>query len=246
MDASSILRELLGKNATNSRRVRELREGDGKRMGRALEDLLGVRDDDEPSVSSRQPRRAPAPRQEPRERPKQQPAPSSRPSGGLLDDLLGGIFGGERRQQPQATPKREERQERQRPELVPRRRPRPSSGRQQQAVFLIRAMCNAAKVDGDIDRAEQDAILDRLGNDVTEEELDFVRQELRTPLQVKQFCRSVPEELAEQVYGFSVMAMKVDTLKEAAYLGRLAQGLDLDPRVCDRLHDKVGAPHLFC
>ena len=123
-------------------------------------------------------------------------------------------------------------------------RRRPSREERHQAVFLIRAMCNAAKVDGDIDRNEQDAILGRLG-EVTQEELDFVRKELASPLDMKLFCRSVPEELAEQVYGFSVMAIQLDTLREAAYLGGLAIGLDLDPSVCNQLHQKVGAPSLF-
>ena len=105
-------------------------------------------------------------------------------------------------------------------------------------------MCNAAKVDGAVDRQEQDAILGRLGN-VTKEELDFVRKELNSPLDVTQFCRSVPDDLSEQVYAFSVMAIQLDTLKEAAYLGRLAQGLSMDEGTCNSLHAKVGAPSLY-
>ena len=105
-------------------------------------------------------------------------------------------------------------------------------------------MCHAAKVDGSVNRQEQDAILGRLG-DVTEEELGFVRKELDAPLDVTQFCRSVPDDLAESVYAFSMMAIQLDTLKGAAYLGRLAQGLHLDGRTCEALHSKVGAPILF-
>jgi uncharacterized membrane protein YebE (DUF533 family) len=105
-------------------------------------------------------------------------------------------------------------------------------------------MCHAAKVDGAVDRQEQEAILGRLG-DVTEEGLDFVRKELDSPLDVDQFCRSVPVDLVEQVYAFSIMAIQLDTLKEAAYLGRLAQGLGVDERTCNALHSKVGAPSLY-
>ncbi len=132
-----------------------------------------------------------------------------RRSGGLLEDLLGGVLGrGKRSAQPAPAPE------------PPRQSPRdrqPSQEQQEQAVFLIRAMCHAAKVDGSVDRQEQDAILGRLG-DVTEEELDFVRKELEAPLDVTQFCRSVSDDLAESVYAFSIMAIELDTLKEAAYL----------------------------
>ena len=109
---------------------------------------------------------------------------------------------------------------------------------------LIRAMCNAAKVDGDIDRTEQDAILGRLG-DVSRDEIDFVRRELGSPLDIDGFCDSVPDELAQHAYAFSVMAIKIDTISEAAYLGRLGAGLELDTGVCNDIHEQVGAPCIY-
>jgi uncharacterized membrane protein YebE (DUF533 family) len=41
------------------------------------------------------------------------------------------------------------------------------------------------------------------------------------------------------------MAIKLDTLNEAAYLGRLAAGLELDTKTCNQVHKKVGAPCLY-
>ncbi len=236
MDATSILREILGGNATNSGRIRDIQRDQGgrSRIAEPLEDLLGVHNDDDvrPQSGSRSPQRERevAPTQGPRQR---QSVPKWR-SGGLPEDLLGGLIGkGKRSSQPAPEPPRQRQRER-----------RPSQEQQEQAVFLIRAMCHAAKVDGSVDRQEQDAILGRL-DEVTEEELNFVRKEFNSPLDVTQFCRSVPDDLAEQVYAFSVMAIKLDTLKEAAYLGRLAQGLQVDERTCNRLHAKVGAPSLY-
>ncbi len=238
MDTVKILKGILGGNATRSKRIESVRgtsEAERESMGRSLEDMLGVGRGGSETNQSRS-RRTREPQRRPEREPQRAPAPRAqeppRRSGNPLEDLLGGILGGGRRRQ---TP----------PVTSPRRAPqRPNREAQAEAVFLIRAMCNAAKVDGEIDRQEQDAILSRLG-DVTEEELEFVRSELKAPLNVTAFCRSVPEELAEQVYGFSVMALNLDTLEEAAYLGRLAQGLRLDERTCNRLHDQVRAPQLF-
>ena len=150
--------------------------------------------------------------------------------GSQLEDLLG--VGGKppaRKPAPRAQPPR--RQRHREPEKDP-------------ATILIRAMCNAAKVDGDIDRAEQDAILGRLG-EVSQDEIDFVRSELNSPLDLEDFCDSVPETLAEQAYAFSVLAIKLDNLNEAAYLGRLASGLELESKTCNEIHKQVGAPCLY-
>ena len=108
----------------------------------------------------------------------------------------------------------------------------------------IRAMCNAAKVDGKIDRNEQDAILDRLG-DVGRAEIDFVRRELNAPLDLEDYCDTVPDDLAPQAYAFSVLAIKLDTLNEAAYLGRLAAALEIEPKTCNEIHQQLGAPSLY-
>lgn len=108
-----------------------------------------------------------------------------------------------------------------------------------QATILIRAMCNAAKADGQVDQQEQQNILERLG-DVDEQEANFVRQELSSPLDVAGFARSVPQEMGPQVYALSVMTVKVDTRQEVQYLTQLAQGLGLDQRTLDAIHQQVG------
>jgi uncharacterized membrane protein YebE (DUF533 family) len=156
-----------------------------------------------------------------------------------LEDLLG--IGKERRPSreriPDAEPVR-------RPDLAPRRRQARCEHETDDVATLIRAMCNAVKVDGEIDRAEQDTILKRIG-DVGREEIEFVRRELAAPLDLEQYCDTVPPHLNEKVYAFSVLAIKVDTLREAAYLGRLCSALELDPRTCNAIHEQHGAPCLF-
>ena len=95
------------------------------------------------------------------------------------------------------------------------------------AEILIRAMCNAAKADGQIDQSEIDAITSRLG-DIDEHEAAFLRRELQAPLDLEAFCDSVPRDLTQQAYAFSLLGMKLDTQREAQYLGAVAQEQELE------------------
>ena len=108
-----------------------------------------------------------------------------------------------------------------------------------EATLLIRAMCNAAKADGNVDQAEQEQILGKLG-DIDQAEADFLRKELSSPLDVAGFANSVPANLAPNVYALSVMTVKVDTQEEVAYLQQLAQGLNLDNNTLATIHKQLG------
>ena len=68
-----------------------------------------------------------------------------------------------------------------------------------QATIMIRGMINAAKSDGRLDREEQSNITGKLGN-VTQDEIDFINNELGQPLDVNKFVRSVPRGMGNQVY----------------------------------------------
>lgn len=113
-----------------------------------------------------------------------------------------------------------------------------------QAAIMIRAMINAAKADGQVDREEQQRILGKLGN-VTRDEIDFVRRELAQPLDLDDFIRSVPRGMEQQVYSVSLMAIDLDSNAEAQYLHKLAQGMGITPEVCNMIHEQFGAPVLY-
>lgn len=113
-----------------------------------------------------------------------------------------------------------------------------------QATLLIRAMINAAKSDGQLDKQEEQNILGKLG-DITQDELDFVRQELQTPLDVNAFVQSVPRGLEQQVYTISLMAIDLDANQEAQYLHQLAQGLNISQQMSNQIHQQMGAPVLY-
>ena len=113
-----------------------------------------------------------------------------------------------------------------------------------QATVLIRAMINAAKSDGKVDKEEGKNIIKQLG-DVSQAEMDFNRNEIAQPLDVHNFAHSVPKGLEQNVYALSLIAIDLDTNKEAKYLHQLAQCMDLSPQVCNQIHDKVGAPKIY-
>jgi len=115
---------------------------------------------------------------------------------------------------------------------------------QDEATLLVRAMVNAAKADGQVDKSEVQNIVSRLG-DVDRAEAEFLQRELEAPLDLQGFIRDVPRGQAQQVYAFSLMGMRLDTQQEAQYLGAVAQGLNLDPNVCNQIHAKLGAPEIF-
>jgi len=120
----------------------------------------------------------------------------------------------------------------------------PPAAAQNEATILIKAMLNAAKADGRFDDDEKEKVLGRLG-EVDQSEVDFIRKELATPLDVQAFVREVPRGLEQQTYAFSVMGINLDTQNEAQYLGQLAQGLGLDAQECNEINSQLGAPTIF-
>ena len=65
-----------------------------------------------------------------------------------------------------------------------------------QATLIIRGMVNAAKSDGRLDKEEQANITGKLGN-VTQDEIDFVNNELAQPLDVQGFINSIPRGMGK-------------------------------------------------
>jgi len=124
-------------------------------------------------------------------------------------------------------------------------RPEPEPQHHDAAMVMVRAMCNAAKADGQIDKQEIQNIVGRLGDEVDQNEAQFLKQELEAPVDLRGFLASVPEGLEQQVYAFSLMGMKLDTQQEAQYLAAVAEGLSLQPQVCNQIHAKLGAPEIF-
>ena len=76
------------------------------------------------------------------------------------------------------------------------------------------------------------------------EALNFVRSELRKPMDLEGLIRRVPSEpLAVQLYAASPLAIGMDTDAERQYLRRLAHGLRLEASVVLHVHQCLGEGH---
>lgn len=146
-------------------------------------------------------------------------------SGGGISDLLGAVLGGGDKAQE-----------------VPQEQ---RAAANDHAKILVKAMVNAAKSDGRIDAEEQENIVSKLGEEVSEGEIAFLKESFAEPLDVAAFARTVPSGLEQQVYFLSLTSIELDTQNEAQYLGQLAQAMNLDPDLCNHIHDHVKAPRIF-
>lgn len=111
-----------------------------------------------------------------------------------------------------------------------------------QAGLMLRAMIQSAKSDGRLDEAEQERILQTLGEDAEESDITFVRTQLAAPVDIPGLAADTPPAQAPQVYAMSLMSIRVDTDAERVYLRALAAELGLSPEMVGMLHTQMGAP----
>lgn len=113
------------------------------------------------------------------------------------------------------------------------------------AGLMLRAMIQAAKSDGDIDRAEQAKILETLGDDADAADRAFVQTQLAAAVDPVSLAADTPEAQRAQVYSASLMAIRVDTPAEAQYLDQLARAMELDESTVNILHMQMGLQPLY-
>ncbi|MBK0326771.1 tellurite resistance TerB family protein [Rhodobacteraceae bacterium F11138] len=113
------------------------------------------------------------------------------------------------------------------------------------AGLMLRAMIQAAKADGEIDRAEQDKIMETVGEDADAEDIAFLRAQLAAPVDVEALAADTPQALKAQVYSMSLMSIRVDTKGEAHYLDSLARALGLNQQMVNALHVQMGVQPLY-
>ncbi len=143
-----------------------------------------------------------------------QAAPQQQSGGGGLSDLLGGILGGAKSQGGsgggadlsdligsalnQFGHAEKAAQSGGQPRSFEEHSPGMVHGEAcEQATIMVRAMINAAKADGRVDKEEQKKILGKLGS-VTQDEIDFVNSEIAAPLDIQGFARSIPRGMENQ------------------------------------------------
>jgi uncharacterized membrane protein YebE (DUF533 family) len=115
---------------------------------------------------------------------------------------------------------------------------------EKQAELMLRAMIAAAKADGEIDAEERRKLTEHLG-DVSPEELELVKREMASQTSLEDLIAEVPEGMEQQIYLMSLLAIDLDHQAEAAYLDRLAKGLNISPQQANAIHEQLGVPALY-
>jgi uncharacterized membrane protein YebE (DUF533 family) len=159
--------------------------------------------------------------------------------GGLLKNL--GIGGGGGQQQ-QATQQRQQQQTEHRGTDLPTvtdHQGQHQTVSEEHAAVLVKAMCFAAKSDGNVDEKEIAAILGRLG-EVDNDEKEFVKRELSGPVNLEELLAAVPRGIEEDVYAASLLAIDSVSGAEAEYLQKLARGLGLTDAETSQIKAGVG------
>jgi uncharacterized membrane protein YebE (DUF533 family) len=110
---------------------------------------------------------------------------------------------------------------------------------EQNAKLMIRAMIQAAKADGEIDAEERAKIEEHLG-ELNAEERAFVEAELDAPVDPMRLATDAGDHMKAQIYATSLMAMRVDTMSEAAYLQELGDALQIPAETRERIHKSMG------
>ena len=111
------------------------------------------------------------------------------------------------------------------------------------AGLILTSMLNAAKADGQIDKAEFQKILGQAKEEGLDRETqEFIMAEIKKPIDLNGLCAKARHqpELAAQLYAASLLAIEVDTEAEQAYMQQLGQGLGLDRATLQQLHTMVG------
>ncbi len=111
------------------------------------------------------------------------------------------------------------------------------------AQIIVKAMINAAKADGKIDKSEIDKIIGKLDDDGLEQkEKDFFISEANKPMDLAAVVLSAGNkpDMAAQIYAASMLAIEVDTAAEQKYMQSLASGLGLDAQVVAYIDRTMG------
>lgn len=112
---------------------------------------------------------------------------------------------------------------------------------QQDALTLVRAMIAAAHADGLLDSEEREAILGRAREaGLDADALRRLESELRSPLSPERLLATARDGLAPEIYAASLLAIRIDTPAERAYLDALAGALGLDAAQREDVHRTLG------
>jgi len=122
-------------------------------------------------------------------------------------------------------------------------KPQEEQNLENDAQVIVKAMINAAKADGKIDKSEVDKIIGKLDDDGLEQkEKDFFISEANKPMDMDAVVASAANkpDMAAQIYAASMLAVEVDTVAEQRYMKKLASRLGLNDQVVAYIDRTMG------
>lgn len=112
---------------------------------------------------------------------------------------------------------------------------------QQDAMTLVRVMIAAAQADGNVDADERKAIVDSArGGGLDAASLAQLERELAMPIDLDRVLHTARDGLAEDLYTAALLAIRVDTPAERAWLEALRERSGLSAEKRDAIHQRVG------
>ena len=120
----------------------------------------------------------------------------------------------------------------------------PTPEQDETAGVMLKSMLQAAMSDGRIDAAEKEALFKNLG-DISKDEMAFVNDVMKAPVDPKALAREVPRGAEAQTYMMSLIAIDLDSDVEAQYLNKFAVALGLEERQVNQIHAQMDEPPLY-
>ena len=119
-----------------------------------------------------------------------------------------------------------------------------TAAQEEAARYLLAAMLEAAKSDGDIDASEKKALNDAM-EDASAEDKAFFQKILSRPIDIADIVKNLPEDMYEQAYAMSLLAIDLNNQAEAQHLHNLATAMNMSKTAVNAIHKQMGEPALY-
>ncbi|MEM9211905.1 MAG: DUF533 domain-containing protein [Pseudomonadota bacterium] len=120
----------------------------------------------------------------------------------------------------------------------------PTADQEDAARYLLAAMLEAAKADGEIDANEKKALMEAMA-DASPEDQSFVQQVISSPINVDAIVENLPDDMYNQAYAMSLIAIDLNNQAEANHLHSLAGAMGLSKIEVNKIHERMGEPALY-
>lgn len=112
------------------------------------------------------------------------------------------------------------------------------------ARYLLVAMLEAAKADGEIDASEKKALMDAMA-DASAADQAFIQDILARPVDVDAIVENLPNDMYQQAYAMSLLAIDLNNQAEAQHLHSMASAMGISKTEVNAIHQQMGEPALY-